>query len=197
MMSNINSTFSAFSQYHARHPKNENKATSSSNVCEGFKQRLRSWNFTDRSSLGDREIDILRQMEDRISSTLNVPVKVFDGTPHKTSRGIALFSVGFTSTDETPFVISQQWLSKLANYEKAFEEFMQWLEGAIDVQKTNTSFNAQMHSPIEKTISEKAMEHFVENKKNQLDDFVFSSLNNLNKLRFKLGTENRIIDTEI
>ena len=194
MMSNINSTFSAFYQHNAQHPKNENKATSSSNVCEGFKQLLRSWNLTDRSSLDDKEIDVLRQIEDRISSTLNVEVKVFDGTPHETSRGIALFSVGFTSTDETPFVISQQWLSLLANDEKAFEEFKQWLGDAIDVQKTNTSFNTQMNLPIEKTISEKAMEHFVENKKNQLDDFVFSRLNNLNDLSFRIGIENRMMN---
>jgi hypothetical protein len=118
-------------------------------IGNGIEQRLKKWDLKEQASLSYKEADIFRQIQSRVTSALGVPVKLFDGTPQETSRGLALFSTGFTSTDiSSPFVICHRMLAGLAENENALKEFMQRLDGMIENQRANDFSQSSMNEHI-------------------------------------------------
>ena len=97
-----------------------------------------TWNKMNASALNDKEQEIFNKINERVSSALGVPAKLFDGEPQETERGISLFMTGFTSSDiSSPFVISQQTLAWLAENEDDYREFFSRLDTMIMNQIEN------------------------------------------------------------
>jgi len=105
-----------------------------------FERRTQGHSRVETSNLSYREVEIFNQIQSRVSSALGVPVKVFDGEPQVTSRGIRLFLTGFTSSDiSSPFVICQRMLARLSENEDEYREFMSNLSRMISAQIQNQS----------------------------------------------------------